>query len=53
VKKIKAKPAKGHTDRPSDAVRKPGVARLPQPIGDGLTCSEAQIEDLLSKGEST
>lgn len=53
MKKSKIKPSGGRKDRPSDTGHKPGVARLPQSIGDGLTCSEAQIEDLLSKGEST
>ena len=34
-------------------VRKQAGARPPQTTGDGLTCNEAQVEDLLSEGEST
>ncbi len=53
VKKNKIKPITEHNDRQSDAVRKQGVARLPQPAGDGLTCNETQVEDILAEGEST
>ncbi len=53
MKKSKTKPAKGHTDRPSDPLRKWTAPRPPQRSGDTLTCNEAQVEDLLSEGEST
>jgi len=53
MKKNKTKPAEGHKDRPSDALRKQAVPRAPQRPGDTLTCNEAQVEDLLSEGEST
>lgn len=53
VKKDNAKFPKGHNDKKSDALRKRGSARAPQRDGDGLTCNEAQVEALLSEGEST
>jgi len=53
MKKNKIKPAEGQKDRPSDAVRKWTAPRPPQRPGDTLTCNEAQVEDLLSEGEST
>jgi hypothetical protein len=53
VKKDNAELSKEHNDRKSDALRKRGSARAPQRAGDGLTCNEAQVEALLSEGEST
>ena len=53
MKKDNAKFPKGHTDQISDVLRKRGSARTPQRDGDGLTCNEAQVEALLSEGEST
>ncbi len=35
------------------AVRKPVSARVPRRGDGGLTCTEAQVEALLSQGEST
>jgi hypothetical protein len=53
VKKNRAKPAKRRDDERSDALRKQDSACARQPVGDSLTCNEAQVEDLLSEGEST
>jgi len=53
VKKDNAESSKGHNDQKSDALRKRGSARTPQRAADGLTCNEAQVEALLSEGEST
>ncbi len=53
MKKNQIKPAARHADLPSDAVRKQTAPRPPQRPGDTLTCNEAQIEELLSEGEST
>ncbi len=44
---------KGRSAEKSGTVRKPSGARVPRRADDGLTCSEAQVEDLLSEGEST
>jgi hypothetical protein len=48
-----AKWPKRHDSTKFDTARKPVGARAPQRAGDGLTCTEAQVEDLLSEGEST
>ena len=53
VKKDDAKSSKAPNDQKSDKLHKRGGARPPQPAGDGLTCNEAQVEALLSEGEST
>ncbi len=53
MKKSKTKPAEGRNEQPSDNPRRRAGAREPQPAGDGLTCNEAQVEALLSEGEST
>lgn len=53
VKKNKPKPAERGHDGPPDAVPKQAKPRLPRPAEDGLTCNEAQVEDLLAEGEST
>jgi hypothetical protein len=53
MKKNHAEFSKERSDQKSDTSRKRGSARAPQPAGDGLTCSEAQVEALLSEGEST
>lgn len=53
VKKDTAKFPKGHNDEKFNKGRKQSSARVSQPAGDGLTCNEAQVEDLLSEGEST
>ncbi len=53
MKKDKIKFSNGHNDQKPDTVRKRGSASAPQCTGDGLTCNEAQVEALLSEGEST
>ncbi len=53
MKKNKAGFLKGHSDRQSAKSRKRVGARTAQGADDGLTCSEAQVEALLSEGEST
>lgn len=53
MKKENVKSPKGPSDQKSDELRKRGNARASQRAGDGLTCNEAQVEDLLSEGEST
>lgn len=40
--------SKNYTDRRTQA-----IARALRALSDGLTCSEEQVEDLLSEGEST
>lgn len=52
MKKNKADFPKGHINRQSDKLRKRASARTPQPASEGLTCNEAQVEALLSEGES-
>lgn len=52
MKKDKARFPKGRGDGKPDAARKQAGLRPPV-NGDVLTCSEAQVEDLLSEGEST
>lgn len=53
MKEENVKSAKGHSDQKSGTVRKRGSARTSQRASDGLTCNEAQVEALLSEGEST
>ncbi len=53
VKKVKPKPAERGHDAPSGTAPKRAKPRPPQPVEDGLTCNEAQVEDLLAEGEST
>jgi len=53
MKKNPASVLKGRADGKSGTVRKPVSARAPWRGDDGLTCSEAQVEALLSEGEST
>jgi hypothetical protein len=53
VKKNKAKTGERQVDPRSDTERKQAVAPPVRPGEDGLTCNEAQIEDILSDGEST
>lgn len=50
IHEIMEKPRK---DNMVDRWRKLARARLPKRAGDALTCSEAQIEAILSEGEST
>ena len=53
---MKKNPAGVSTRRarePRGILRKPGVVHAPRRGEDGLTCSEAQVEALLSEGEST
>lgn len=52
MKKDNAEFSKGRNDKKPDTLRKHGSARATQPASDGLTCSEAQVEALLSEGES-
>jgi hypothetical protein len=53
MKKDNEKSQKGCNDQKSDTLRKWGSARVPQPISARLTCSETQLEALMSEGEST
>ena len=53
MKKNPAGVSTRHADEPRGAVRKPAGTRAPRRGDDGLTCSEAQVEALLSEGEST
>lgn len=53
MKKDNAECSKGRNDQKSDTSRKRGSARAQQRDADGLTCNEAQVEALLSEGEST
>jgi hypothetical protein len=53
MKKDKTKLPRRRSDGKPAPSRKPGDAHPPQPAGDGLTCNEAQVEDLLAEGEST
>lgn len=53
---MKKNPAGVSTRRavePRGTLRKPAGLRAPRRGDDGLTCSEAQVEALLSEGEST
>lgn len=53
---MKQTPASVHKGRSAEKyshASKPNGARVPRRGDDGLTCSEAQVEDLLSEGEST
>jgi hypothetical protein len=52
VKKDNARFPAGRGDGKPEASRKQAGPRPPA-SGDVLTCSEAQVEDLLSEGEST
>ena len=47
----KAKSQKRRNDQKSDSVRKWDSARVPQPSSIYLTCSEAELEALMLKGE--
>jgi hypothetical protein len=51
MEKENAKSQKGHSDQKSDSVCKGGSARVPQPSSIYLTCTEAELEALMSKGE--
>jgi hypothetical protein len=42
-----------HEDHMNDPVSKPSAKRPLKDPSEGLTCSEGQVEDLLSLGEST
>jgi hypothetical protein len=53
MKNDNVKSSKGHSDGKTDTVRKRAGARAPQRASEGLTCNEAQVEALLSEGEST
>lgn len=53
MKKNKAKPAERKTDPQSDPARPQAEAPPMRPGEDGLTCNEAQIEEILADGEST
>jgi hypothetical protein len=53
MKKNPAGAFKGRAGKPRGIVRKPVGTRAPRHDDDGLTCSEAQVEALLSEGEST
>jgi hypothetical protein len=51
MKKENAKSQKGHSDQRSGTARKWDSARVPQPSSVYLTCSEAELEALMLKGE--
>jgi hypothetical protein len=53
VQKDNAEFTKERNDQKPNLSRKRGRARAPQRAVDGLTCNEAQVEALLSEGEST
>jgi hypothetical protein len=53
MKKDNAKFQKGHNDRRSDTLRKWGSERVVQPSSAYLTCNEAELEVLMSEGESS
>ena len=52
-KKENAKPQKGRNDQKSDSVLTWNSARMPQPVSIHLTCSEFELEALMSEGESS
>ena len=52
VKKDNTKSPTGRNDKKSDTFRKQ-TARAPQPASVRLTCNEAQLDALMSEGEST
>jgi hypothetical protein len=52
VKKDNTKSPTGRNDQKSDTIRKQ-TARAPQPASVRLTCNEAQLDALMSEGEST
>ena len=52
MKKIESKPAI-LKDGMNDNITKPPRVRVPKRDAEDLTCSEGQVEDLLSEGEST
>ncbi len=51
MKSDRVKSQNGRNDQKSDSVRKWGSARVPQPSSIYLTCSEAELEALMLKGE--
>lgn len=51
MKKENVKSQKGHSDQRSGTARKWDSARVPQPSSVYLTCSEADLEALMLKGE--
>ena len=53
MKKDNAKSQKRRNDRKSDTTRKWGKDRVLQPSSVHLTCNEAELEALMSEGEST
>jgi len=52
VKNDNTKSSTGRNDRKSNSLRRQ-VARAPQPTIVRLTCNEAQLDALMSEGEST
>jgi hypothetical protein len=52
VKKDNTKSPTGRNDQKSDTFRKQ-ASRAPQPTSVRLTCNEAQLDALMSEGEST
>lgn len=50
--KNKEKSQKERSDQKANLLRKWGSVRLPQPTSVRLTCSEAELEELMSEGES-
>ncbi len=48
-----AKPQQGRNNKQSDIARKLGNVCVAQPSSINLTCNEAQLEALMSEGEST
>ena len=53
IEKENAKSQKGRNDQKSDSVHTRNSARMPQPVSIHLTCNEAELEALMSEGESS
>lgn len=53
MKRDSAKPQQGRNNKKSDTARKLGSMRVAQASSLHLTCNEAQLEVLMSEGEST
>ena len=53
MKRDNAKSQEGRHDQKSDPAHTGSSARMPQPVSIRLTCSEAELETLMSEGESS
>lgn len=52
MNKNKVKSQQGRNDQKPNLLRKWSSVRVPQPTSARLTCSEAELEELMSEGES-